>query len=96
MGDEVKDQRKPTIEERVTQLRKNIKEEAQWIQELKRDYKDSEHAEGENVGEVMANLTLCYRHLEDASMRLGKALQALDGRFSVYTEGNEVIPTPEQ
>ena len=25
--------------------------------------------------EVFANLTLCYRHLEDASMRLGKVKQ---------------------
>jgi len=30
--------------------------------------------------EVMANLTLAYRHLEDARMRIGKAIQAYDGR----------------
>lgn len=35
-------------------------------------------------GEAMANATLAYRHLEDASMRLGKAIQALDGGVSVY------------
>lgn len=35
-------------------------------------------------GEVFANATLAYRHLEDASMRLGKAMQALDGGVSVY------------
>jgi hypothetical protein len=29
--------------------------------------------------EAIANVTLAYRHLEDASMRLGKAIQALDG-----------------
>lgn len=34
--------------------------------------------------EQMANMTLAYRHLEDASMRLGKAIQALDGGVSVY------------
>jgi len=34
--------------------------------------------------EVAANATLAYRHLEDASMRLGKAIQALDGGTSVY------------
>jgi hypothetical protein len=27
---------------------------------------------------------LAYRHLEDASMRLGKVIQALDGGVSVY------------
>lgn len=36
------------------------------------------------VGEAYANATLAYRHLEDASMRLGKAIQALDGGISVY------------
>lgn len=35
-------------------------------------------------GEAVANLMLAYRHLEDASMRLGKAMQALDGCASVY------------
>ncbi len=31
-------------------------------------------------GEVMANLMLAYRHLEDARMRIGKAIQAYDGK----------------
>ena len=35
-------------------------------------------------GEATANARLAYRHLEDASMRLGKAIQALDGGTSVY------------
>ena len=35
-------------------------------------------------GEVFANLTLCYRHLEDASMRLGKVKQFNNGGESVY------------
>lgn len=35
-------------------------------------------------GEVIANFMLAYRHLEDASMRLGKAIQAIDGGISVY------------
>ena len=34
--------------------------------------------------EVNANIDLVYRHLEDASMRLGKAIQAIDGGISVY------------
>jgi hypothetical protein len=36
------------------------------------------------AGEAMANLMLALRHLEDASMRLGKCIQALDGGVSVY------------
>jgi hypothetical protein len=34
--------------------------------------------------EALANRMLAYRHLEDASMRLGKCIQALDGGISVY------------
>jgi hypothetical protein len=34
--------------------------------------------------EAYANVTIAYRKLEDASMRLGKAIQALDGGISVY------------
>ncbi|MGH3428501.1 MAG: hypothetical protein ACRDQZ_13190 [Mycobacteriales bacterium] len=39
---------------------------------------------GEDHGETMENLWLAYRHLEDASMRLGKAIQSRDGGVSVY------------
>jgi hypothetical protein len=34
--------------------------------------------------EMLANITLAYRHLEDARMRLGKVIQAYDGGVSVY------------
>jgi hypothetical protein len=37
-----------------------------------------------SVAEAVENAILAYRHLEDASMRLGKAIQALDGGVSVY------------
>jgi hypothetical protein len=33
---------------------------------------------------------LAYRHLEDASMRLGKVMQALDGGVSVYDRATTV------
>lgn len=35
--------------------------------------------------EMKANLMLSYRHLEDARMRLGKAIQAFDGGKSCYS-----------
>jgi len=41
--------------------------------------------------EAMANMVLCYRHLEDANMRLGKAIQALDGGVSVYDKTTAVM-----
>jgi hypothetical protein len=39
---------------------------------------------GADPYEVESNLILAYRHLEDAGMRLGKAIQAYDGGVSVY------------
>lgn len=43
------------------------------------------NATGEDRGEVLANLTLAYRHIEDARMRLGKVFQALNGGVSNNT-----------
>lgn len=40
--------------------------------------------------EAIANVMLAYRHLEDASMRLGKCIQALDGGISVYDKRTTV------
>jgi hypothetical protein len=34
--------------------------------------------------EMHANITLAYRHLEDARMRMGKVVQAYDGGTSCY------------
>jgi hypothetical protein len=39
---------------------------------------------GMDSGEVKANLILAYRHIEDARMRLGKAIQALEGGESIF------------
>lgn len=40
----------------------------------------------EQHAEMHANLALSYRHIEDATMRLGKAIQAYDGGTSVYPQ----------
>lgn len=37
-----------------------------------------------NKPEVLANIMLSYRHLEDARMRLGKAIQADGDGVSIY------------
>jgi hypothetical protein len=34
--------------------------------------------------EMHANITLAFRHLEDARMRLGKVIQAFEGGVSCY------------
>ena len=64
--------------------RKAIKQQATYIKTLIQSVKRREALPGEDHGEMIANLMLCYRHLEDASMRLGKAIQASDGGVSVY------------
>jgi uncharacterized protein GlcG (DUF336 family) len=45
---------------------------------------------GMTNSEAIANVMLAYRHLEDASMRLGKVIQALDGGVSVYDKRTTV------
>jgi hypothetical protein len=44
----------------------------------------------EDVGEMLSNITISYRHLEDAGSRLGKAIQAKDGGVSVYDKATTV------
>ncbi len=49
-----------------------------------------DHHEGgdriSNVGEMIANLMLAKRHLEDARQRLGLAIKAWDGGKSAYKD----------
>lgn len=65
----------------INELRAEIKETAADVLALK---------VGMTEGEAIANVMLAYRHLEDASMRLGKVLQALDGGVSVYDKRTTV------
>lgn len=46
-------------------------------------------ADGVDPGEAKANIMLAYRHLEDARMRLGKAIQAVEGGVSIYDRPSE-------
>jgi len=66
----------PIIDE-CNALRRSVKEAASRLDAMR------QALVGDNC-ELIANLTLAYRHLEDASMRLGKAIQAQDGGVSVY------------
>lgn len=68
----------------VNELRSRIKTNAVWVKDIKAKKQEEEVIKTEDRGEVMANLTLAYRHLEDAAMRMGKVLQAHDGGVSVY------------
>lgn len=49
---------------------------------------------GEDYGEVRANLRIVHRHLEDANMRLGKAIQYHNGGQSVYDPRTVTGPVP--
>jgi hypothetical protein len=62
-------------------LRGQVKEVAEQVSKCRRTVS----------GEAAANITIAYRHLEDASMRLGKAVQALDGGVSVYDKFETVM-----
>ena len=44
----------------------------------------NEHDGMRDESEMCANIMLAYRHLEDATMRVGKAIQAYDGGKSIY------------
>ncbi len=78
--------RQLTFAEKVNDHRSAIKQIAAFVKVTLTQTKNfNGESDGvEDRGEMIANLMLCYRHLEDASGRLGKALQAKDGGVSVY------------
>ena len=65
----------------ANEARVQVKVVAEIVLALKRDMTN---------GEAIANVMLAYRHLEHASMRLGKVIQALDGGASVYDKRTTV------
>jgi hypothetical protein len=68
--------------DRITEARVGIKAAADGVLQLRKTMVN---------GEAIANVMLAYRHLEDASMRLGKAIQALDGGVSVYDKATTTV-----
>lgn len=81
---------KMTLDIVVNETRKQIKDIARQVNAIKGSMGERPTTVEEDRNEIMANLTLCYRHLEDASMRLGKVLQAYDGGVSVYDKDTTV------
>ena len=73
------------FEDGVSGLRKSTRNLGSQVVQLKTDsiFSQKEKYPGQH-GEMMANIMLAYRHLEDARMRLGKVLQAWDDGVSVY------------
>lgn len=70
------------LKKKVNRLRVRIDATANQTKDL-RPLIQSGTPEG---GEAHANVTLAFRHLEDARMRLGKVIQALDGGTSCYAQ----------
>jgi hypothetical protein len=90
----VKDFQARELYAKCNDQRREIKRTAEMVSIMRRQAATlPPKASGE--GEVIANVTLAYRQLEDASMRLGKAMQALDGGVSVYDKGTTVGATSE-
>lgn len=79
----------------VLDLRKEMKKLGSRLMTLKAAAGMLGTKEREDRGEVFANLMLSYRHLEDASMRLGKVLQYRDGGVSAYDKSTTMGPTGE-
>lgn len=70
------------IEKKCEAFRRILKHTADEVLLLKKD----PHFKAQNPSnsEMLANIMLAYRHLEDARMRLGKVIQAYDGGVSCY------------
>ena len=64
--------------------RADIKKTGEYLLSLKESIKSLPPSDVADSGEMIANVTLAYRHLEDAAMRMGKAIQAYEGGKSIY------------
>ena len=81
-----------TLDESLIRFRADLKALASNVKMAKERANQDEVNSVEDRGEVLANLTLAYRHLEDASMRVGKTIQARAGGKSPYD--NTAVGTP--
>jgi len=73
------------IEDTCKEIRDALKVVAKEVRGLmNHEVFDSPLDSVRNEPEMKANIMLTYRHIEDATMRLGKVIQAHDGGKSVY------------
>lgn len=83
------------IKQRCNELRAEILATEGRAQAVKRACAETPDLPGSaDRGEMIANVTLAYRHLEDARMRFGKAIQALEGGVSVYDRMSGKVGSP--
>ena len=84
---------KEVFTDSVNTVRKAIKKEGKFLMDFKAAVMNATLPINADTGEIIANIMLTYRHLEDASMRLGKVLQAVDGGVSVYDKETTIGET---
>jgi len=81
------------MKEKMDDMRVRLKTIGAELMEIKHSIGEEETPTEMDLGEVMANLTLAYRHIEDASMRCGKVIQFSEGGKSPYDKN--VVGSPE-
>ena len=82
MNEENVGQTKDPFKEECFQIRATIEAIKMEVNRIKSHQLISDS--GADMGEVKANIQLAFRALEDARMRIGKAIQAYDGGQSCY------------
>jgi hypothetical protein len=79
----------------ATVIREEIKKLAERLKLVNDDIKRWKVTSSlQDKDEMIANWMLSYRHLEDASMRLGKVIQAYDWWVSIYSQS--AVDTPKE
>ena len=74
-----------TIKDKANDLRAEVLKLGNEVNALhKHAAFGNEQSSAGQHSEMHANITLAYRHLEDARMRLGKVIQASEGGVSCY------------
>lgn len=81
-----------TVLSDTERVRAELKEVGKSVLALKRRHitDPSLTNDKELDSEAMANTIIAFRHVEDAAMRLGKVLQALNGGVSQYDNSGVV------
>ena len=82
--------RELSSKEFTEEIRSEIKNIGSRTLYLKKKLIENPIEDKELNGEAIANAVLAFRHLEDAAMRLGKVLQALNGGVSQYDNSGVV------
>lgn len=71
-------------------LRSQLKVTGAELLKLKKFLIEHPLEDRELGSEAIANTILAFRHVEDAAMRLGKVLQAVNGGVSIYDNSGVV------